>query len=247
MNQDTKTVIVLGMHRSGISVTASVLDALGVNMGDSIDNPSITNVTGHFEDKDFVSVNKQILKRNDGSWNRPPDNLDNNTLRKEIQALLSEKHSSPIWGWKDPRTVLTYELFRPHVKKPHLVFVYRNPLAVAKSLQKREGTSIATNLRLINEYNRTIDAIIEAESSTPHVFINYEQLLSDTSQEIKKLADFLHIDNKSKRIERAKRRVRSKDSIRRKELLLKSKQRIKDVIKILLPDRIMELVKRNKN
>ena len=61
-NIDYKTVVVLGMHRSGTSMIASILNKLGVSMGKVMLGKTPSNPLGHFEDKDFYNLNRKILK-----------------------------------------------------------------------------------------------------------------------------------------------------------------------------------------
>lgn len=73
MNKDdSKTVIVLGMHRSGTSMTAAILNELGVNMGENLYVNYIANPIGHFEDMNFIILNRKILKTAGGNWEKPP-------------------------------------------------------------------------------------------------------------------------------------------------------------------------------
>ena len=58
MNKEIKTVVVLGMHRSGTSMTSAILEKLGINMGDETLGPLETNPIGHFEDRMFLELNK---------------------------------------------------------------------------------------------------------------------------------------------------------------------------------------------
>ena len=58
------------MHRSGTSLTASLLSALGVDLGRELLPPDKNNLRGYFEDIDFLDLQREILAQsclpNDG-------------------------------------------------------------------------------------------------------------------------------------------------------------------------------------
>ena len=56
-------VCVLGMHRSGTSLVARVLNVLGVDLGpeEHLMRPSSANPTGHWENKPITGINDEIL------------------------------------------------------------------------------------------------------------------------------------------------------------------------------------------
>ncbi len=67
-----KTIIVLGMHKSGTSLVAGALKKAGVNMGDNLLGRHWSNPLGHFEDMDFFRLNRKILREVGGGWDNPP-------------------------------------------------------------------------------------------------------------------------------------------------------------------------------
>src|SRR3972149_1538089 len=65
-------VIVLGMHRSGTSLIASILHLSGISMGKEFLRPDNGNPGGYFEDLEFLNLNKTILTQAEGTWRKPP-------------------------------------------------------------------------------------------------------------------------------------------------------------------------------
>jgi hypothetical protein len=61
---DTKpsVFIVTGMHRSGTSLTASLFQKVGVDIGKKLVGAADGNVKGHFENVDFVEFHKSVLR-----------------------------------------------------------------------------------------------------------------------------------------------------------------------------------------
>ena len=158
-----KTVVVMGMHRSATSLVAKGL-ANEINMGWQMLEAQPDNPEGFYENKYFVALNDLLLKNAGGSWSCPPSREDiaknNRHMAPAIKALLRQEQRSPIWGWKDPRTALTIDLYLPYLHNPHFVCVYREPAEVAKSLYRRDGMPLPEGEALCRLYNdRILDFI----------------------------------------------------------------------------------------
>ena len=146
----SKVFIVLGMHRSATSLVSKAL-LNEIHMG-PCPGPNV------FESRPFVLLNRKILRRAKGSWHKPPperailDQYDG--MRDQIiETIEAEKADRVLWGWKDPRTTLTIKLYLPHLENPHFINIFRNPLDVARSLQRRDGFTTERGVRLANIYN----------------------------------------------------------------------------------------------
>ncbi|HLO52475.1 MAG TPA: glycosyltransferase [Kamptonema sp.] len=140
--------VVAGMHRSGTSLTASLLMKIGVNIGEKLVGPAYGNIKGHFENVDFVEFHKAVLR------SQGIDDLGC-TLEKEIavpnqyveqaQHIISNSQSSSLWGWKDPRTTLFLNFWLNLLPDANFICVYRSPWEVVDSLYRR-----ATDSSLLN-------------------------------------------------------------------------------------------------
>ncbi len=158
-------IIVAGMHRSGTSLTASLLQHLGVNIGQKLVGANYGNVKGHFENVDFVEFHKAVLRQHNidelGCTVQPHLSF-NSQQREQAKGLIEENQDSHHpWGWKDPRTTLFLEDWREILPDAYFIFVYRSPWEVVDSLYRR-----STDLTLIKSpelavkmwihYNKTI-------------------------------------------------------------------------------------------
>ena len=158
MVEHMKTFIVLGMHRSATSLTAAGLAYAKIDMGSGY-RPINDQPNGNWEDLDFYALNVKILKKAGGSWHEPPtrEKILAVNIDKEIKTLVESKNKKNIlWGWKDPRTALTIELYLHHLINPHYICNFRDPKEVAKSLQNRNGFSIEKGINLAHLYNKRI-------------------------------------------------------------------------------------------
>src|SRR5204862_4894924 len=87
----TKTAIcVAGMHRSGTSMVAKLLQSCGLHLGpeEEFDFDS-NNGEKHWENIRFVALNEKILHRLGGSWDNPPELASGWQERPEVLSLAS--------------------------------------------------------------------------------------------------------------------------------------------------------------
>lgn len=145
-----KTFVILGCHRSASSLVAKALHEAGVHMGDALLSGLPDNPEGHFEDMDFLKMNVDLLGGN--VW----DDVDRPLRDLDTGDLVRRKDTRPLWGWKDPRTVLTIDRYYDHLEDPIIVALFRKPERVAKSMAKRGDIGEEEALALAKAYNRKI-------------------------------------------------------------------------------------------
>lgn len=134
--------IVIGMHRSGTSLLARVLEDAGIFMGVIKDH--------NFEAMHFLSLNQQTLWAAGASWLTPvvPEKLywktmpagvlfdEHFKLTGRFQRLWYRMRGMP-WGWKDPRNTFTLPMWLHHFPGARVIHLWRDEEEVARSLQKR--------------------------------------------------------------------------------------------------------------
>lgn len=159
-----KTFIVLGCHRSATSLAAKGLALAGVHMGDRLLGVHSSNPYGHWEDVDFINLNDRILKEAGGSWDNPPP--ENEILKvgrqraSMLKNFINDKKRLPLWGWKDPRTILTIRCYLPYLEHPHFIACYRDAREVAESLNKRDAMPIEKGIQLAKIYNNRLSKFL---------------------------------------------------------------------------------------
>jgi len=228
----SKTVVVLGMHRSGTSMVAGVLARLGVDMGQELLGKSWSNPLGHFEDKDFVELNERILDAAGGSWNNPPSESairdQEPSFAKEIKNLIRAKESN-IWGWKDPRTCLTIELYLPYLTNPYFIVCRRDYQAIAESLRRRDRMKIEQGIKLAKIYEDRIKGLFRAHPELPRLEIRYEDVLAAPERELRKIIEFLEIQVNQEQYQQALQLILSREKVRQ----LSKKERMRERIKMI--------------
>jgi hypothetical protein len=192
------TYIVLGMHRSGTSAVAGMLDALGVRMGPKNARPDWigrhwSNPMGHFENPDIVWLNGMILGY-DGTgvhesprWDQIPERA--RALALQIDRTLRATEGD-LWGWKDPWSVLTIEEFLPKVHDARFILVYRDPDQVAQSLFRRDGTGPAESGRITARFAAQLADIVAKHPNIPRLEIQFDEIMKDPGGTIDRLVAF---------------------------------------------------------
>ncbi|MFI5294016.1 MAG: methyltransferase domain-containing protein [Thermodesulfovibrionales bacterium] len=199
-----RAICILGMHRSGTSAIARALNLLGVYLGEESDlYPALDyNPEGLWERIDFNKLQERLLAEMKRKWDTTvpfPDGWQNASelrpFRDEISSLVRANFSGvPLWGWKDPRSTIFIELWKEVLidlgVDLSIVFMVRNPLDVARSLQKRDGFALDKGFGIWFNYNITA---LQAIDMIPRVFISYDRFLEDWEAELRRISEGLAI------------------------------------------------------
>lgn len=133
-------LIIAGMHRSGTSLAASLLQSAGVNIGKELLSASHANAKGHFENLDFVNFHREVLRSQgleDAGWTLQ-SNLEVSEQQTQLaQQIIAQNATGLIWGWKDPRTTLFLDFWMELLPAANFLLLYRSPWEVVDSLLRR--------------------------------------------------------------------------------------------------------------
>lgn len=144
-------LVIGGMHRSGTSLTASILAAAGVHLGESLMEPATSNPKGHFEDLEFYRLHKRILAANglcmDGFTCQETIDPPASSRAEAFDLVHRRRAANRPWGWKDPRTILFLNFWASLVPEARWLFVVRSPEEVIDSLLRRGDTAFSVNPR----------------------------------------------------------------------------------------------------
>jgi len=146
---------ITGMHRSGTSLLMSWLESCGLQISDGGLVPDGTgNITGHFEDQEFVELHlKTISKAIPGSKGWIVTNkhdlgklsLDHKDM---TDILITRNKRYPLWGWKDPRTILFISRWKECIPDLKTIFIWRPCIEVINSLIRRANQSNKSVLQI---------------------------------------------------------------------------------------------------
>ncbi|MEH1872569.1 sulfotransferase, partial [Nostoc sp.] len=165
MNQDNKSsiFIIAGMHRSGTSLAASLMESAGVNIGKRLMGAFPSNPKGHFENLDFVGFHECAL-RSQGitqeGWTIQKGIQLPQQLFDKAKLIIAENSTLNYWGWKDPRTTLFLDFWKNLLPQAYFIFIYRSPWEVIDSLYRRGDEIFYSNpkyaLQIWMHYNKII-------------------------------------------------------------------------------------------
>ncbi|MHA1287972.1 MAG: sulfotransferase family protein [Candidatus Thorarchaeota archaeon] len=184
-------VIICGMHRSGTSMVAGLLRLCGLYLGDNLLNGLRDNARGHFEDREFLGLNIEILRANKTSWRqcKPVIKVPKAMIEKMAQFVAKWPTDGAV-GWKDPRACLTLKFWKQVIEPEELrvVLVFRPFIEVAMSLKKRNKFTIQKCRELYNFYCSEAEKGIK---DLPHIRTHYHNYFSDWHSELGKVCSFL--------------------------------------------------------
>lgn len=193
---ESAVICIVGMHRSGTSMVAAMLQRCGLYLGqeNQLLGANSGNPDGHFEHTGFFEINEALLRHFGGSWDLPPapqsgweqeDSLK--PLRLDAKALVDTFAGQSPWGWKEPRTTLFIPFWRSIIPQIRFVICVRSPLEVAKSLAKRNKIPIEQGVVLWHRYMR---AAIQDTEFCPRYFAHYEDYIAEPEIQVERLIDF---------------------------------------------------------
>ena len=123
ISQEKTALMILGMHRSGTSALARICNLLGYDLGSTIALPKSDNALGFWENDEVCQLTEELR----------------DVCHAEFQDSLN-------WCVKDPRSShllpIWIDLLSSMNVRPLVVIAFRNPLAVASSLAKRNNLSL---------------------------------------------------------------------------------------------------------
>lgn len=199
----SRCLCMLGMHRSGTSALARVINLLGIDLGSQLVPAGVDNPKGFWEHKDIVQVHERLFEALDTWYDDtlilPPrwtefESVD--VCREGIKRIVRDDLAPRgFWGFKDPRTCrllpLWQELFVELRVSPSYVLMLRNPWEIAYSLAVRNGFAVNKSLLL------TLLHLLEAEHHTRggvRAVVTYDELMQDWRATTARLGAALGLD-----------------------------------------------------
>ena len=177
--------LVLGMHRSGTSAITGALAGLGFRTpaaDDRMDWPESN--PEHWESLSMTVYDDDLLEALGGSWREPPElppdwasSSSARAMPDPAKALAASFAGSGPVVWKDPRLCLLLPFWRPFLPPPlAAILIWREPVAVATSLQKRDAMPLLDGIALWERYNRSA---LSNLAGTATFVCSFESLVKD--------------------------------------------------------------------
>jgi len=223
MTATRKLVVVLGAHRSGTSVCAAAVAALGASLGEGVTYANEENPKGFFEHPAIVDFNDRLLEHLQGSWDNPlfdgsrviaSMNLD--ALRAQAAQLLGQLFGqAELVAIKDPRICQLLPFWQPVFEQAgygrnavYYVHTFRGVAEVAASTQSRaqsnpdyydlglnpaEGAALWLSL--------TSQSLLETRGKQC-AYLSFHRLLEEPRPILGRLAQFLDVQADEEEIDR---------------------------------------------
>lgn len=186
-------IFVLGMHRSGTSAIARILNLMGVYFGGEHvgTGRSDQNIKGFWERRDVRDLNDDLLFSLGCDWDCVAD-FDLRALSAEAKSAYVDVSADIVlnmdahrpWFIKEPRLCLLFPIWRQVLETPFCIHVLRNPLEVAHSLKARNGIPIRAGLALWETYSLHA---LNSSAGLRRVFVSYEDLMENSSDVVQRL------------------------------------------------------------
>ena len=183
-----KAILILGMHRSGTSAVAGVVNALGAAAPRTLMDPDEFNPRGYFESSALSAAFEEMLASIGSYWHdwrelnlRSLSSDATEQHRTKIKSLIrAEFGDEPLIFIKDPRICRFVPLITSILDELNFTTVailpVRNPLDVASSLKRRDNFAPAKSVLLWLRH------VVDAERHSrhmPRVFVPYAEFLAD--------------------------------------------------------------------
>jgi hypothetical protein len=194
-----RVIAILGMHRSGTSSLAGSLEEHGLFLGDAdIAGKGQWNRKGNRESARLMRLHERLLRANGGSWDRPPERVAwSPDLTKRRGRFIRSRAARPLWGFKDPRTLLVIDGWLEALPELEMVGTVRDPVAVAESLRRRHGgEDLADWLALWFTYN---ERLLRLYRHKPFPIIDFDLPADEYQQRLESLAAQLGLEASPRR------------------------------------------------
>ncbi len=181
-------LLIFGMHRSGTSLLAHLIQQCGVDVGTRLLGGSAGNEVGHWEDAVAVELHERLLGAMGRRWHDlplPTPAAIAAAASKGVRAMLADyvsrdRGAHRNWAVKDPRLSMFADLWVDAARTPGIrlagVMMVRDPEEVAQSLSVRDGLPNGQGQLLWLEYTL---AAMEQADNLPLVVSTYDQLMDE--------------------------------------------------------------------
>jgi hypothetical protein len=183
---ERQVYVILGMHKSGTTLVSQILHRSGIRMGEGTDVDGDYDRGVFFERSDARELNQHIIGFGDPAHEHPaPRDLrfgeaERERMREIVRACEASGES---WGFKDPRTCLTYPLWRRELPAHRVILVHRSLEEVFSHFWRNERTAGVTwnTVRTWCDYNERALKAAELDPAAA-LLVCYERLMTQDDE-----------------------------------------------------------------
>ncbi|NET30798.1 MAG: hypothetical protein F6K19_02180 [Cyanothece sp. SIO1E1] len=182
--------VILGMHKSGTTLISEILHCSGVNMVDDQDILELSYDAGNKYERDWSrSINHSILdSRGVFSLDIKPPNqerLSSELISGMDQMIASCSQKYDDWGFKDPRTCLTYAFWAMQLPAHKVIVIYRSPEQIwgryfQDACINKKKPVLGTIKKFIDAWITYNSLILDSirDNKTPYLILDYEDFIT---------------------------------------------------------------------
>ena len=207
-----KNVLIVGMARSGTSMTAAIFSRCGYFVAENEENQlqkaDKFNPSGYWEAEKLLKANKEILSavgfEYDNTWfhkqitEKQVSSIDHLTTMQEHSKLISQYNDNQPWVWKDPRLCYTLGYWWPLMDQENtcVLLLKRDSNEIFQSFLRVKSSWHTTIPFSKNEVFSRIEAHISSAENTlkkyniPYLTIDYSDYKENPKGVAKKLNQY---------------------------------------------------------
>jgi hypothetical protein len=188
------------MHKSGTTLISQILHNSGINMVEDPDSGVSYDQGNKFERLKVLSLNMDVLRVTDHeilSLPKPKSMTLQDQQRNLMQEIIEECNSRySSWGFKEPRTTLTYPLWKDELPTHRIVGAYRSPEEVWPRFRwqgwRRRYVNPYRAWQFVSrwlEHNQSLVKYLR-DTTMDFILIDYRRLMS-SNDELQRLEQFV--------------------------------------------------------
>ena len=171
------TLVVVGLTRSGTSMIGSLFHSLGLHMGSSVDKAVFEDVEiAHLvESEDYDGLKAVVAGRN---------------------------ATHDVWGFKRPNAYQHLAKILPLLRKPRLIVMFRDILAIAMRNHVSMQMDVLPALpKYLDQYRVLVDNV--AKVKCPALLVSYEKFVQFPEESVTRTAEFAGLNLNPSRLQDA--------------------------------------------
>ncbi len=194
-------IIVLGMFRSGTSLNAKLVQCWGAYVGSEGD--LFGDRYGYLEHLGLQKLNDELMDHNDRvpplsellvAHSQAPIYKERALQLLDLMDRQAEEREAVAWVWKDPRLPMVLPFWANLWGDVIYVITVRHPVETVSSAAEMDGVSadsMALSAGLVYWQYNMLNVLAFTQGSWRKIFMAFDQLISDPTQECRRLCRFL--------------------------------------------------------
>ncbi|MUL76162.1 hypothetical protein [Mycolicibacterium sp. CBMA 226] len=188
----TDGLIVVGVGRSGTSTATAFAEVAGLRLPNDVLPADEWNADGYLESRSLIGFNDHLLLASGQTWWKPRRAeghgvTEYRCARRASRVFRRAFGNGRGWVWKDPRLPMLLPFWDQVLGIQPAMVPYRDPVAVAASISRRDKVGIDVSLAIWERHSRQMLLSI---AGRPVLFSDYAELTERPEKWFRQLVDF---------------------------------------------------------